>query len=46
MKTAITVLLVVGLYGSIAAITVLYGIKAGALAILALITMGVLEGIV
>lgn len=46
MKTAITALLVVGLYGCIAASVVIYGIKAGALVFLALVMMGLLEGIV
>ena len=46
MKKVITALLVVGLYGCIAASVVIYGIKAGALVFLALILLGILEGIV
>lgn len=46
MKTVITILLVAGLYGCIAASVAVYGIKAGALTILALVLMGILEGIV
>lgn len=46
MKTAVTILLVLALYGCIAASTILYGRNAGALAVFALLILGILEGIV
>jgi hypothetical protein len=46
MKTAISVLLVLALYGCIALAYHLYGFQGSALMALALILMGILEGIV